>query len=92
MRRRLLAPMPHAQRALTHALARQYGLATASQGAEPRRGVELFKAGGGGEALPARLLSRVAPSVAEAEVQALLREAEGHPVRLVEVAPTADLG
>ena len=83
--------MPRAQRALVHALAQQYGLATVAQGAEPRRAVELFKAGPDA-ALPARLLSRVAPTVGEAEVAALLREAEGHPVRLVEVAPTADLG
>jgi hypothetical protein len=86
--------MPRPQRVLAHALAEQYGLASASQGADPRRAVELFKPGPGSApaGLPARLLSRVAPTVGDEEVAALVRQAEGHPLRLADVAPTADLG
>lgn len=48
--------MPREQRAVVHALAAQYGLATSAYGQEPNRYIELFKASSAG--IPARLLSR----------------------------------
>jgi hypothetical protein len=48
--------MPREQRAVAHALAEQYGLASSSYGQEPTRYVELFKTPGAGG--PSRLLSR----------------------------------
>lgn len=48
--------MPREQRAVAHALAEQYGLASSSYGQEPTRYVELFKTPGAG--VPSRLLSR----------------------------------
>jgi hypothetical protein len=95
LRRVALEPMPRAQRALVHALAAQYGLASAGAGAEPRRAVELLKPlgapGAPPPAPPSRLLSAVAPTVPEAEIAEMLREAEGFPLRVAEAAPSADL-
>lgn len=91
VKRRVLTPMPRAERALVHAMAQQYGLASVATGAEPRRCIELFKAGDTA-ALPSRLLSKVAVTVTDAEIAELLHAAEGHPVRFVEIAPTANLG
>ena len=51
-----LSAMPREQRAVVHALAEQYGLATTGYGQEPARYVELFKTPAAG--IPARLLSR----------------------------------
>ena len=90
LKRKVLNPMPRAQRALLHAMAQQYGLASVSTGAEPRRSVELFKTGNTA-ALPSRLLSKVAVTVSETEIAELLHAAEGHSVRFIEIAPTADL-
>ena len=84
--------MPLAQRRLVHGIAEQYSLASASSGQEPRRGVELFKTGDPPTAgLPNRLLSRVAATVPDEEIAALVEAAAGFPVRFVNVAPTADL-
>jgi len=82
--------MPRSQRQLVHGIAEQYGLATASTGQEPRRCVELFKTGTN-PGLPSRLLSRVAPTVLDEEVAALLVAAQGHPIRFIDIAPTTDL-
>ena len=87
--RQLLPAMRREQRALAHDLAAQYGLATASAGADPSRAVELFKTPTAGA--PSRLLSRVAATVGAEQVAALLREAEGHPLRCVDIAMSCDL-
>lgn len=92
IKRRVLAPMPQYQRALVHAMAEQYGLASASSGQEPRRAVELFKAGENTTgALPSRLLSRVASTVTDEELATLLRASQGFPVRFGDIAPAVDL-
>ena len=88
--RRSLPPMPREARAVAHALAEQYGLASRGAGQEPARCVELLRTPAA--ALPRRLLSAVAAGVAPSEVAALLREAEGHPVRVDSIALSCDLG
>eukprot|EP00887_Chlorella_sp_A99_P007429 scaffold2.g7429.t1 len=87
--RHTLPPAPREARAVAHALAEQYGLASRGVGQEPARGTELIKTPDAG--VPRRLLSRVAATVPAEEVAALLREAAGHPMRLDSVAPSVDL-
>ncbi|KAI3426465.1 hypothetical protein D9Q98_008832 [Chlorella vulgaris] len=88
-RRVSLSSMPREQRAVVHAMAEQYGLASTSFGQDPQRYVELFKTPTTG--IPARLLSRVAPTVPPEQVAELLREAEGHTLRFTDVAMSVDL-
>ena len=57
-KRASLPPMPRSQRALAHALAAQYGLASHSLKAEPNRCVEVFKSPN--SAPPSRCAFRVA--------------------------------
>ncbi|PRW45017.1 Glucose-induced degradation 4 [Chlorella sorokiniana] len=88
-KRQSLSAMPREQRQVVHQLAEQYGLATTAYGQEPGRYIELFKTPSAG--IPSRLLSRVAPTVPAEEVAALLRESEGHPMRLTDIALSADV-
>jgi hypothetical protein len=89
-RRHVLGAMSKEHRQLLHQLAEHgYGLATQSVGQDPRRSVELFRTNS--TALPTRLLSRVAPTVSDKEIVALIQEAGGHSMRFTDIAPTADI-
>lgn len=88
-KRESLSAMPREQRQVAHALAEQYGLATLAFGQEPQRCIELIKTPSAG--IPMRLLSRVAPTVSPEEVAALLREDEGHPMRITDMALSVDI-
>lgn len=89
-RRHVLGAMSKEHRELLHQLAEHgYGLATQSVGQDPRRSVELFRTNT--TALPTRLLSRVAPTVSDKEIVALIQEAGGHSMRFSDVAPTTDI-
>jgi E3 ubiquitin-protein ligase ZNF598 len=89
-KRHVLGAMSKEHRQLLHQLAEHgYGLATQSVGQDPRRSVELFRTHS--TALPTRLLSRVAPTVSDEEIVALIQEAGGHSMRFTDVAPTTDI-
>jgi hypothetical protein len=66
-----LPPMQEERRALAHSLAEAYGLASSSAGAGAARHVQLFRTQH--SCPPARLLSRVAPTVRPEEVAAMLQ-------------------
>lgn len=90
VKRRVLVPMNRQNRMAVHNIAQQYGLASASVGQEPKRAVELFKADQGAM-LPAQLLSRVAASVSDAQVEAMLQAALKFPVLFDQITPTLDI-
>lgn len=89
-KRRALGPMNRQKRMAVHGIAQQYGIASASVGQEPKRAVELFKTDQAAM-LPAQLLSRVAASVSDAQVQAMLQAALKFPILFDEIIPTVDI-
>jgi E3 ubiquitin-protein ligase ZNF598 len=91
VKRRALPAMPRAQRAVVYGMAEQYGLASAAMGVEPRRYIELFKTGDTAAGLPSKLLSKMALTVSEQEISAMLEASAGFPIRFLEIAPTTDL-
>jgi hypothetical protein len=90
VKRHALAPMARAERAVVYGMAEQYGVAAAAMGVEPRRFIELFKTGDSA-GLPSKLLSKMALTVSQEEISAMLEAAAGFPIRFLEIAPTTDL-
>lgn len=91
--RRQLGPSPKSHRAILHGMAEQYGIPTVSLGNDPNRAVQLFKPTGNAPAagIPDRLLSEVCTTVSDEEIANLIKAAQGHHLRFIDISKTVDL-
>eukprot|EP00890_Picochlorum_soloecismus_P005669 jgi/Picsp_1/6102/NSC_03456-R1_zinc finger len=91
--RKQLHSMRKEKRAIVHGMSEQYGVASSSLGNEPNRCVHLFKPTGVGSqaGLPDRLLSSVALTVSDDDIDLLLKQEKKYPLEFIDITPIVDL-